>query len=257
MGVIFSNDLLAQKKTYERVLGSGSSSSPFDETAVINLGRLRRFQEKLYTNLRPRFYSTGFDWNWVKITFPEYLTDLPESFAIRVTSFGSDGETIISNQSDMNGFSCYSSTFNPCVKEYAVDLQSTPVCVLLRVDLESEYIFENLWGVKFVCEHYEDDPNQQGLYIMPTTVPPIETTTNKTNIISSASTNTQYPSAAAVYNAISGITGLPSTSAQDNGKVLQVVDGQWRLVTPTVVYTGTDTPLSSIGNDGDIYLQTS
>jgi len=52
-------------------------------------------------------------------------------------------------------------------------------------------------------------------------------------------------------------SGLPTVSASDNGKILQVVDGQWALVTPTVVYTGNGTPDNLLGNNGDIYLQTS
>lgn len=52
-------------------------------------------------------------------------------------------------------------------------------------------------------------------------------------------------------------SGLPTVSASDNGKILQVVDGQWQLVTPTVVYTGNGTPDNLLGNNGDIYLQTS
>lgn len=52
-------------------------------------------------------------------------------------------------------------------------------------------------------------------------------------------------------------SGLPSVSASDNGKILQVVNGQWTLVTPTVVYTGNGTPDNLLGNNGDIYLQTS
>lgn len=50
---------------------------------------------------------------------------------------------------------------------------------------------------------------------------------------------------------------LPSVTAENNGKILQVVDGQWQLVTPTVVYTGSDAPSNTLGNNGDIYLQTS
>ena len=50
---------------------------------------------------------------------------------------------------------------------------------------------------------------------------------------------------------------LPAVSASDNGKILQVVNGQWTLVTPTVVYTGNGTPDNTLGNNGDIYLQTS
>lgn len=54
-----------------------------------------------------------------------------------------------------------------------------------------------------------------------------------------------------------GGSTLPSVTAADNGKVLMVVDGAWVAVMPATVYTGTDMPLSSTGNDGDIYLQTS
>ena len=77
--------------------------------------------------------------------------------------------------------------------------------------------------------------------------------------------------AAIRYNAASGMSAyntvtahtasttahLPSVSASDNGKILQVVNGVWTLVTPTTVYTGTGTPDNLLGNNGDIYLQTS
>lgn len=57
--------------------------------------------------------------------------------------------------------------------------------------------------------------------------------------------------------ASANVSGLPTVSASDNGKILQVVNGQWTLVTPTVVYTGNGTPDNLLGNNGDIYLQTS
>ena len=57
--------------------------------------------------------------------------------------------------------------------------------------------------------------------------------------------------------ASANVSGLPTVSASDNGKILQVVNGQWTLVTPTVVYTGNGTPDNALGNNGDIYLQTS
>lgn len=49
---------------------------------------------------------------------------------------------------------------------------------------------------------------------------------------------------------------LPSVSSSDNGKILQVVNGAWALVTPSSLYSGTETPSNSLGNNGDIYLQT-
>lgn len=58
-------------------------------------------------------------------------------------------------------------------------------------------------------------------------------------------------------NKISSIFQLPTVSSSDNGKILRVVNGQWTLITPNVVYSGTGEPDNSLGNDGDIYLQTS
>lgn len=53
-----------------------------------------------------------------------------------------------------------------------------------------------------------------------------------------------------------GGSGLPAVTASDNGKILRVVNGAWTLVDPITVYTGNSTPSSSLGQDGDIYLQT-
>lgn len=50
---------------------------------------------------------------------------------------------------------------------------------------------------------------------------------------------------------------LPTVTATDNGKVLQVVSGAWALTSPITVYNGSSAPASSLGNNGDIYLQTS
>ena len=49
---------------------------------------------------------------------------------------------------------------------------------------------------------------------------------------------------------------LPQVTASDNGKIMQVVNGEFALVLPINVYSGDGTPSSSIGNNGDIYLQT-
>lgn len=64
-------------------------------------------------------------------------------------------------------------------------------------------------------------------------------------------------------NASSNVTAniqvneLPTVSSSDNGKILQVVNGAWALVTPVTVYIGTSTPNSSQGINGDLYVQTS
>lgn len=51
------------------------------------------------------------------------------------------------------------------------------------------------------------------------------------------------------------ISGLPSVTSADNGKVLMVVNGAWQLVNPVNVYSGIETPSNSQGNNGDIYIQ--
>lgn len=52
------------------------------------------------------------------------------------------------------------------------------------------------------------------------------------------------------------LTGVPAFTASDNGKILGVVNGALAWITPTTIYTGSGTPSSNTGNDGDIYLQT-
>lgn len=51
------------------------------------------------------------------------------------------------------------------------------------------------------------------------------------------------------------INELPTVSSSDNGKVLQVVNGVWTLVSPVTLYSGSSAPNNSQGNNGDIYLQ--
>ena len=49
---------------------------------------------------------------------------------------------------------------------------------------------------------------------------------------------------------------LPSVSSTDNGKVLRVVNGQWVLVEPAIIYSGQGEPADNAGNNGDIFIQT-
>ena len=60
-----------------------------------------------------------------------------------------------------------------------------------------------------------------------------------------------------INDAISGITGLPTVTSSDNGKTIRVVNGVWTATDPLNVYSGSNAPDNSLGNNGDIYLQTS
>lgn len=53
------------------------------------------------------------------------------------------------------------------------------------------------------------------------------------------------------------VMSFPAFSSADNGKVLSVVNGSLAWVMPTAIYSGTSTPDSNTGNNGDLYLQTS
>ena len=75
--------------------------------------------------------------------------------------------------------------------------------------------------------------------------------------LNNINTNMASHSGTTIPSAVSSAMHLPQVTAADNGKILMVVNGQWALVSPTTIYTGTGTPQSSQGNDGDIYLQTS
>lgn len=52
------------------------------------------------------------------------------------------------------------------------------------------------------------------------------------------------------------ISGLPVVTSADNGKILMVVNGQWQLVSPSVLYSGNGIPNNANGNNGDLYMQT-
>lgn len=52
------------------------------------------------------------------------------------------------------------------------------------------------------------------------------------------------------------VSGLPSVSSSDNGKVLEVSSGSWTAVKPVTIYSGSSAPSSGTGSNGDIYIQT-
>lgn len=89
--------------------------------------------------------------------------------------------------------------------------------------------------------------------------PTIPTVNNATLTIQKNGTtvNTFTANASSNVTANIQVNELPTVSSSDNGKVLQVVNGAWSLVTPTAIYSGTSAPDSNTGNNGDIYLQTS
>lgn len=50
-------------------------------------------------------------------------------------------------------------------------------------------------------------------------------------------------------------SGLPAVTSADNGKILQVVGGEWTLVVPVCIYSGSSNPDNNQGTNGDLYLQ--
>ena len=61
----------------------------------------------------------------------------------------------------------------------------------------------------------------------------------------------------AIDASISALSNILDASTADNGKVLMVVNGQFTLVNPVVLYSGSGTPSDMYGNNGDLYMQTS
>ena len=80
-------------------------------------------------------------------------------------------------------------------------------------------------------------------------------TASEVGAVSSATFNTHTGTTMA--SRTSSQMHLPTVSVTDNGKILRVVNGAWALVDPATIYSGSGTPAQSLGNDGDIYLQTS
>jgi len=80
---------------------------------------------------------------------------------------------------------------------------------------------------------------------------------NSTITIQKGGTNVDtFTTNAASNKTINIPNELPSYSSADSGKVLSVnSSGQLVWITPVSIYTGSGDPSNSMGNDGDIYLQ--
>ena len=67
-------------------------------------------------------------------------------------------------------------------------------------------------------------------------------------------------SGASAYTEVSAHTNtpglhLPEIESGDEGKVLKVVDNAWCASTNSIIYAGTADPSASLGQNGDVYLQ--
>jgi len=80
---------------------------------------------------------------------------------------------------------------------------------------------------------------------------------NHTHSNYATTTNLNTHTGTTIASGTSSQMHLPTVSASDNGKILRVVNGAWALVDPATIYYGSGTPAQSLGNDGDIYIQTS
>ena len=89
--------------------------------------------------------------------------------------------------------------------------------------------------------------------------PTIPTVNNATLTIQKNGTNVATFTANASSNVTANISirELPAVTSSDNNKVLMVVNGAWAAQTVDIqsYYTGSSSPQSTLGNNGDIYLQ--
>ena len=88
-------------------------------------------------------------------------------------------------------------------------------------------------------------------------IPTIPTVNNSTITIkkNGTSVGTFTTNAASNTSINVSVNELPAVTSADNGKVLQVVNGAWSMVTPVSIYSGSGTPDNTQGANGDIYLQ--
>lgn len=90
--------------------------------------------------------------------------------------------------------------------------------------------------------------------------PTIPTVNNATLTIQKNGTtvNTFTANASSNVTANISVRELPEVTSSDNNKILMVVNGAWAAQTVDIqsYYTGSSEPSNSIGNNGDLYLQT-
>lgn len=134
---------------------------------------------------------------------------------------------------------------------------------LAQIFNPNNYYDKTAADAKFLSAYTETDPIFTGSPAYGITSQNITDWGNKQDAINDlAAIRYNATSGMSAYNTVTAHTGntaihVPTVSSSDNGKILQVVNGVWTLVTPVTIYTGDGTPASSLGNDGDIYLQTS
>ena len=49
---------------------------------------------------------------------------------------------------------------------------------------------------------------------------------------------------------------LPAVTSEDDGKILRVINGVWTLTNSSVIYVSNQSPQSTLGLDGDVFIQT-
>lgn len=91
-------------------------------------------------------------------------------------------------------------------------------------------------------------------YITSSSLP---TVNNATLTIQKNGTSVATFTANAASNVTANVTvnELPTVTSSNNGQILQVVNGVWTLVNPINIYTGSNAPQNSLGNNGDLYFQ--
>ena len=134
---------------------------------------------------------------------------------------------------------------------------------LTQIFNPNNYYDKDSADAKFLSAYTETDPVFTGSPAYGITAQDITNWNGKQaaiNDLNDIRNNAAY--GASAYTAVTAHianTGLhlPAVTSDNNGKILQVVNGAWALVTPVTIYTGNGEPSSVLGNNGDIYLQTS